>query len=171
MAASLDEGWRRVKRNPSPPLCYNPRVSTRPLASPARWLIVAAWGLAFAVSARAQQPAEPATSKASDGVYTAEQAERGKDVFASLCTGCHTVATQSGATFAKKWNGVRLSELYVVLAEQMPKDDPGALTLKERIDVIAYLLKLNELPAGKDALSADPELLKKIVIDLKGAGA
>lgn len=64
-----------------------------------------------------------------------------------------------------------LSELYIVMSEQMPKDDPGALTPKERIDVIAYLLKLNDVPAGKDALPADPELLKKIVIDLKGAGA
>lgn len=100
-------------------------------------------------------------------------------MFGSLCTGCHNIGSQSGVTFAKKWNGVLVSELYAVLADQMPKDDPGSLTVKERIDVIAYLLKLNELPAGKDDLPADPELLKKIVIDLKigiesgtkGAGA
>jgi hypothetical protein len=34
------------------------------------------------------------------------------------------------------------------------------------VDVIAYLLKINALPAGKDDLPADPELLKKIVIDV-----
>ena len=52
------------------------------------------------------------------------------------------------------------------MTETMPKDDPGALTEKERADVIAYLLKINALPAGTADLSADPEVLKRIVIDV-----
>ncbi len=136
----------------------------------ARWVIVLAWCAAFAVSARAVQTTDPPAKPASSGVYTAEQADRGKNVFGSICTSCHNTGSQSGATFAKKWNGVLVAELYRVMSEDMPKDDPGSLTTKERIDVIAYLLKLNDLPAGKDELPADPEQLKKIVIDLKGAG-
>jgi mono/diheme cytochrome c family protein len=109
---------------------------------------------------------EPAPTKASTGVYAEIQAVRGKDIFGTICSSCHNIASQSGATFAKRWNGVALSELYLVMSETMPKDDPGALTEKERADVIAYLLKINSLPAGTADLSTDPEVLKKIVIDL-----
>ncbi len=105
-------------------------------------------------------------AKASAGVYRAEQATRGKDIFGSICSSCHNITSQSGATFAKRWNGVLVSELYKVLTETMPKDDPGALSTQDRADVIAYLLKINDLPAGTTDLPADPELLKKIVIDL-----
>lgn len=103
---------------------------------------------------------------ASTGVYAEAQATRGKDIFGSICSSCHNIASQSGASFAKRWNGVALSELYLVMSETMPKDDPGALTDKERADVIAYMLKINSLPAGTSDLPSDPELLKKIVIDL-----
>jgi mono/diheme cytochrome c family protein len=99
-------------------------------------------------------------------VYTEAQAARGKDIFGSLCSSCHNITSQSGATFAKRWNGVLVSELFTVLTDTMPKDDPGLLTPQERADVIAYLLKLNNLAAGTAELPPDPEALKKIVIDL-----
>jgi mono/diheme cytochrome c family protein len=107
-----------------------------------------------------------ASTAASGGVYTDAQATRGKDIFSSMCTGCHNISSQSGTAFAKRWNGVQVSELFNVLTDTMPKDDPGALAPQERADVIAYLLKINGLAAGTAELAPDPELLKKIVIDL-----
>jgi mono/diheme cytochrome c family protein len=121
-------------------------------------------GAAWLVTCLAIQ--DPAPKPASLGVYTEAQATRGKDIFGTICSSCHNIASQSGSTFAKRWNGVALSELFLVMSETMPKDDPGALTLTERADVIAYLLKINALPAGTVDLSTDPEVLKKIVIDL-----
>jgi mono/diheme cytochrome c family protein len=109
---------------------------------------------------------DPAPRPASAGVYTEAQATRGKDIFGSICSSCHNITSQSGATFAKRWNGVLVSELFTVLTETMPKDDPGLLAPQERADVIAYLLKLNNLAAGTVELPADAEPLKKIVIDL-----
>ena len=106
------------------------------------------------------------STAASTGVYTEAQAARGKDIFASICGGCHNISSQSGTPFAKRWNGVAVSELLGVLTETMPKDDPGSLAPNERIDVIAYLLKINGLAAGTVQLPADPEALKKIVIDV-----
>lgn len=99
-------------------------------------------------------------------MYAEAQATRGKDIFGLICSSCHNIASQSGATFSKRWNGIPLSDLYQVFVDAMPKDDPGALTEKERVDVVAYLLKINGLPAGTSDLPADPEALKKIVIDL-----
>lgn len=126
-----------------------------------------AWAAAFAVSARAQQPVDgPAPKPASAGVYTAEQAGRGREVFGNICQGCHNIGSQSGDAFAKRWRGVLMSELFRVMTETMPKDSPGSLTLQERADVMAYLLKINDLAAGSTELSTDVEQLKKIVIDI-----
>jgi mono/diheme cytochrome c family protein len=127
----------------------------------------AAWFGAVLGQGAVQSPAVvQSATRASAGVYAETQAARGKDIFGTICSSCHNIASQSGTTFAKRWNGVALSELYLVMSETMPKDDPGALTEKERADVIAYLLKINSLPAGTSELPTDPELLKKIVIDL-----
>jgi mono/diheme cytochrome c family protein len=109
---------------------------------------------------------DPAPKPASAGVYAQAQATRGKDIFGTICSSCHNISSQSGATFAKRWNGALVSDLYTVMTETMPKDDPGSLPEKDRVDVIAYLLKINDLPAGKEDLPADPEQMKKIVIDL-----
>ena len=103
---------------------------------------------------------------ASSGVYTVEQAGRGREVFANICQGCHNIGSQSGEAFAKRWRGVILSELFRVMTDTMPKDDPGSLSLQERVDVVAYMLKINDLAAGSAELPADIEQLKKIVIDV-----
>ena len=55
---------------------------------------------------------------------------------------------------------------YVVCWIAMPKDDPESLSVAERAQVVAYLLKLNGLPAGKTELPTDAEALKKIKIEL-----
>lgn len=102
------------------------------------------------------------------GVYTTAQAERGRELYANICQGCHNIASQTGETFAKRWRGVLMSEMFRVMTEQMPKDDPGSLIPQERADVMAYMLKLNEFPVGAAELPTDVELLKKIVIDLPG---
>ena len=131
-------------------------------------LAIAAWMVATVARTSAQNAAPPAPKLASSGVYTAEQAGRGRDVFGAICQGCHNIGSQSGEAFAKRWRSVRLSELFLVFENTMPKDDPGSLSTQERADVVAYLLKINNLAAGSTELPVDIEQLKKIVIDLGG---
>ena len=101
----------------------------------------------------------------SAGVYTAEQASRGENVYMSLCVSCHPPATQAGHAFSVRWGGRPLSELYDAIKDKMPKNDPGTLTPEESAQLIAYVLKLNEVTAGKAALVGDPDALKKIRIE------
>jgi mono/diheme cytochrome c family protein len=96
------------------------------------------------------------------GVYTAEQAARGETTFAGNCTGCHTMGAYATPAFVKRWNGRPLGELYSLIAETMPEDFPGALTPGEYVQVVAYMLKLNRMPAGAEELPADPAALNKI---------
>jgi mono/diheme cytochrome c family protein len=99
------------------------------------------------------------------GVYTAEQATRGTDTYASICASCHTISEMTGTNFSKKWVGFPLWDLYSYLAETMPQSDPGSLSPREYAQVVAYILNLNGQPAGKVELPADTAALKGIKVD------
>jgi mono/diheme cytochrome c family protein len=106
------------------------------------------------------------------GFYTAEQGARGADVYTGQCVRCHSIADHSGPDFKLAWHGQSVRALYDYLRGTMPDDDPGRLTEQQYLDVTAYLLKVNGMPAGDVALVADTTALKRLVIDIKSsAGA
>ena len=110
----------------------------------------------------AQPPAQSA------GLYTAAQASRGEEVYAMVCSQCHMQAQHSGPAFATTWSGRRVFDLYDLIANSMPMNDPGSLSNQEYIDVVAYILKLNAVPAGSTALRADEASLKQKRIEIRG---
>ena len=113
------------------------------------------------------QTSGPSTQRStSSGVYSADQATRGRDVYAMQCKSCHTPASHTGAIFAAWWDRKPLSELYQFIVTRMPKNEPGSLQADEYVDVMAYLLKLNELPSGNEPLPADSVAMKKIRIEV-----
>ena len=108
-------------------------------------------------------PAQARTTKA--GVYTADQAVKGREVFNSNCLGCHTTATHQGPAFTNKWFGRPLYDLFDYVSQAMPKAAPGSLTEDEYVWVTAYILKLNGMPAGRMELSPEPAWLKTVRVD------
>jgi len=112
-----------------------------------------------------------------DGVYTPDQAKRGETLYKQECAACHGDALEgnaqteralrlervlpplSGDVFVGNWNGRPLSDLFDKMRRTMPRDDPGKITLKQNADILAYMLKFNEFPAGKTELPPDPSLL------------
>lgn len=117
-------------------------------------------------AAKGPRPSGPSTNV---GVYTNEQANRGKNVYAGSCRSCHSATSHTGEVFAGWWQNKRLSELYNFIATQMPKNDPGTLAPEDVADVVAYLLKMNEMPTGSAELYPDADSLKKFWIDAKHA--
>lgn len=107
----------------------------------------------------------PAAKTTKERVYSAPQAARGEQTYMSSCVSCHPPATYKGAVFMN-WQGRSLSELLAFLSEKMPKNDPGSLSAKEYTQVMAFLLKLNGMPAGRLDLPADPAALKTITINI-----
>jgi hypothetical protein len=77
--------------------------------------------------------------------------------------------SHTGAVFAKWWRGKQLSELFAYVSQNMPKNDPGTLNPEDVADVVAYLLKMNAMPAGKTELPPDLGELKKIRIEMRKA--
>jgi hypothetical protein len=45
----------------------------------------------------------------------------------------------------------------------MPLDRPGSLSRQDNVDVVAYILRFNQFPAGKDELPREIQTLKQIV--------
>jgi quinoprotein glucose dehydrogenase len=119
----------------------------------------------LARQADAQVARDPARTTRS-GVYTAAQAGRGADVYAGMCRSCHSAASHTGVTFAKWWKGRTLADLFTYVSERMPKNDPGSLAPEQYADVVAYLLRLNAMPAGAAELVPDSVALAAIRIDV-----
>lgn len=120
---------------------------------------------------RAQQT-PPRSAK--EGVYTTDQANRGKTVYDEKCASCHgTMATVTpdmapllnDQGFQNLWRDRSLGQLFNRIRETMPQDKPGTLSPEQTADIIAYILSVNQLPAGDVALPRDPEILKDIRLD------
>jgi mono/diheme cytochrome c family protein len=132
-----------------------------------RWLpaVATCMFLALAADARAQTSAKPRPKTTKSGIYTREQADRGQDVYVGMCKNCHTPESHTASAFTVKWDGKPLSALYEYIRDQMPKNEPGSLSPEEYADVLAYLLRLNRMPAGDADLPADVGALKTILIE------
>ena len=112
----------------------------------------------------AQQP-----RSARDGVYTAAQATRGQALYAMECALCHGDALDggigpplSGDLFAATWGPLTVSDLFNKIHDTMPAGAPGTLTRAQVADLVAYVLKNNQFPAGSGELSADDAALKQL---------
>jgi len=102
--------------------------------------------------------------------YTEEQADRGEGTFRRYCVECHTRADMANADFRAQWNGRSALDLFELIRSTMPESSPGALSRGEYADIVAYFLRLNGVPAGRGALTADADGLKRARLALNGAG-
>lgn len=102
-----------------------------------------------------------------DGVFTDEQAARGRQIFNLQCSGCHGTDLLSvdgyapdltGFRFTSTWHGVTLAERFEKIQTTMPLGKGGSLTAQEVVDIIAHILNFNEYPAGDQELVPGPHL-------------
>ena len=49
----------------------------------------------------------------------------------------------------------------------MPSDDPGSLSTRQYSDIVAYILSVNEFPAGQKELDREMDSLNEIRIETK----
>lgn len=106
-----------------------------------------------------------------DGVYTEGQAVRGQAVYKTACASCHGERLEGsgaampplvGQNFTANWTGQTLDDLFERIQTLMPADHPGTLSRAAVSDILAHMLKVNKLPAGKSDLPSDAEALKQI---------
>lgn len=161
-----------------------PGAALRRLAAVALMILVAAVGVGL--TARAAQA--PGKRSVMDGVYTTDQAARGRAQYRKRCVLCHLDNGQghaavpvipgesleregdaeapavAGEPFQKKWNGRTAWELYGTMASTMPVGSPKTLSPQEYADLLAFLFELNKFPAGQSELTPAREQLESISI-------
>lgn len=105
-----------------------------------------------------------------DGVYTDAQSERGAAAAKTGCAACHGRTMKGGMlgpsvvgdTFKGNYDGRPLGELFDKIKMTMPQNNPGTLTPETTADLVAFILKLNEFPAGEAEVPVDADALNKI---------
>jgi S-disulfanyl-L-cysteine oxidoreductase SoxD len=110
------------------------------------------------------------------GVFTNEQAERGKANFNIACVRCHggdlagqTAPSLKGPRFMGAWENENLYKFFTKIRDTMPPNFGTPLPDKDKLDVLTYILRTNEFPAGSQELTVEPEVLENVQIVRKGA--
>jgi len=134
-----------------------------------------AWRAAVAgVLAAVITPARAQTSTAVDststlaGVYTGDQAKRGKEAYLTYCRSCHLPST--GNAFAQRWAGKTILDLFTYIYETMPDNNPRSVSETDNADIIGYLLQTTGMPVGSRELPVVADSLKAIRIEMKKEG-
>jgi hypothetical protein len=123
-----------------------------------------------ALSGLAAALTSPATARATvertiwDGVYTAEQADRGQVALNQRCAACHKDSEWSTPTFISRWSGRPILTLYDNIRLTMPYNSPARLSRELYSDIVACLLRLNGAPPGNEPLPSDAEGLEQIAV-------
>jgi len=118
-------------------------------------------------SIRAQQPQRSVW----DGVYNDEQGRRGEASYVENCSNCHGRDLEgadmtpglTGFAFMSNWDGLSLADLVDRIRISMPQNRPGTLSRQQTVDVVAYVLRFNQFPAGKEELPREAQVLKEIL--------
>jgi mono/diheme cytochrome c family protein len=114
--------------------------------------------LAIAGGVLALLPGETSGQEGGGAFFTAEQVARGDRVFTIECGGCHGPTMTD--ILAEADTAYRF---YARISETMPWEAPGALTLQQYADIVAFLLSELGFPAGTEELPPERALLASIV--------
>ena len=105
------------------------------------------------------------------GVYTTAQATRGTDLYDRVCSECHGDDLEgrekspalAGGSFAQRWDGATLKKLFERMQEMPPADPAARLQPNQYVDILAFLLSANDVPAGSQPLVSDKDVLAGII--------
>ncbi len=121
---------------------------------------------------------EPPDRSVWDGVYTSDQASRGRSAYRDECTVCHLEDLRGdgvspalvGTSFRLQWDGQSVGDLYATIRATMPQGAPFIMSPQEYVDIVAFILSRNEYPSGAVELSPHRATLDEIVIEADRPG-
>jgi hypothetical protein len=126
-----------------------------------RTFVAAATGLTLSLCSVSAQEAGTVL----DGVYTTEQAARGKQAYEAYCMACHEGIDQdgpalTGSAFIDRWRGDKLDVLFTQIRTNMPGNRPGGLSEETYVDILASLLAESGFPGGSRELT--PAVIRSV---------
>jgi S-disulfanyl-L-cysteine oxidoreductase SoxD len=132
--------------------------------------LTVAWLFTVAVAA---QSTDPSTKTVWQGVYSEAQAARGRTEYTTHCANCHRDDLSGynqvlkGPRFMEKNRESTLHLFFEKTKTTMPRGAPASLTDKAYVDIVSYVLQVNEFPAGAEELRVE-DLTKVQVVGKAG---
>ena len=122
-----------------------------------------------ATSIWASAVASPQNAPKAAGWYTAAQASAGAKAYQTTCAGCHGAKLQGGMgpalvgrQFWLNYAGKKASTLWSDVHKTMPMSAPGSVSAKRSVDIMAFLLQKNGVPAGSTPLDDTTDLTRAL---------
>jgi quinoprotein glucose dehydrogenase len=106
-------------------------------------------------------------ANAQGGLFTEEQAKKGEAAYDANCATCHGEELRSADRevpnlvdrwFRSGWVGKTVAEKFEQIRDTMPPKEPHSLDDQVYLDIVAYILRFNKIPAGNQALVPGPAL-------------
>ena len=137
------------------------------------WVMAAAMMVAATSLAVYAGSEGAAQESAWDGVFTEDQATRGQKTYQQECASCHLddllgdgiAPPLVGVPFSFRWSELSVGDMFMAIRTTMPQGAPASLSVAGYVDIVAYLLKANEFPAGDTELPTEEDALQEIIID------
>jgi len=138
-------------------------------------MVVATTAVLIGTLIHGESTAAALAAQGTAAFYDAGQASRGKAVFERSCRKCHTVGAATapvragdpiplvGTAFFSKWHTA--GDLFSKTRSTMPADAQGRLSIGETLDVIAFMLQVNGVAAGKTPLPGQLDKLHQLPLD------
>jgi cytochrome c len=117
------------------------------------------------------------------GIYSEPQARRGEEAYKGQCAYCHQPDLSGGffdngtgrapalagpkafdSSFVERWRDQTVGEFIATIAATMPQTKPASLPVQTYIDIAAFVMSKNGIPAGAADLPADIPTLQEIAI-------
>jgi glucose dehydrogenase len=128
----------------------------------AGWVAFAVATASETITLTSYAPAAPTGNGATPAIYSDVQASRGEATFQKSCATCHSQTGWGpplrGSAFWSSWDGKPARSLYSTIISSMPPDEPGSLTEKTVVDTVAYIFRMNRLPAGDKEITSAADL-------------
>jgi cytochrome c len=124
-----------------------------------RFLVIAVTCLVLSAGATA----DPRT--VNEGVFTRDQAKIGEALYKENCLLCHD--KKYFRPVLQRWEGQPLGIMYTVMSTSMPESNPGFLSQKEYVDILAYILSLSRYAPGDTELDYKDGALNEITVEAR----
>jgi cytochrome c len=113
------------------------------------------------------------------GIYTTQQASRGREIYGAACASCHSadlsgraaldgqpawrrVPPLTGPQFEGGWEGMTVGDLFERIRISMPQERPASLSAQQYADLLAFLLSKMGFPPGSEELANRRDALDTI---------
>ena len=128
----------------------------------AGWVSLANVSASDSISLTRPAPVQHDENATAAATYTAAQAKQGEAIFREKCAECHEGngfgPPLQGDAFRSNWAAKGARPLYSAIVSTMPPSDPGSLSEKSVLDIVAYIFQLNNLPSGTKEIERASEL-------------